>query len=54
MTGMQLQEFAMAVFDDTGIIPGDIVQHVRSCAKPGAFWIPSKLIWKKYNGRFLW
>ncbi len=27
MAGMQLQKHAMAVFDDGGIIPGDIVQH---------------------------
>jgi len=27
MAGMQLQELAMAVLDDDGIIPGDIVQH---------------------------
>jgi hypothetical protein len=30
MAGMELQELAVAVFDDAGIIPGDIVEYFGS------------------------
>jgi hypothetical protein len=51
---MDLQEMAVAMRDDAGIIPGDIVQHPGSGKKPGAFWIPLNLIREKRNGSFLW
>ena len=51
---MDLQEMAVAMLDDAGIIPWDIVQCPGSGTKPGAFWVPCNLIREKCNGSFLW